>query len=73
MKFNLHSLLELLPAVGPVVAKLPVFVDLFEQGVATLHEKDQAVAKAALKDIQADNDEGHVRLQSKLAEASAKR
>lgn len=72
-KLNLLSLLELLPQVGPVVAKLPVFVELFEQGVAALHPKDQATAKAALKDIQADNDEGHVRLQSKLAEASAKR
>lgn len=70
---KLIDLLDLLPKVGPVVAQLPVFVDLFNKGVEMLNEKDQAVAKAALKDIQADNDEGHVRLQSKLAEAAAKR
>lgn len=67
---KLTDLLNLLPAVGPVVAKLPAFIELFHQGVATLHPADQATAKAALADIQADNDEGHARLQAKLADAA---
>jgi hypothetical protein len=67
---QLSTILNVLPAIGPVVAKLPEFVDLFNEAVATLSAKDQATAKEALADIQADNDEGHRRLQEKLARAA---
>ena len=69
---NLTTILSVLPAVGPIVAKLPVFIDFFHEAVATLHPADQDTAKEALADIQADNDAGHARLQAKLA-AAAKR
>lgn len=69
---NLTTILNALAALGPVAAQLPQFVELYKEVVALLDEDDQVVAKAALADIQADNDEGHARLQAKLA-AAAKR
>ncbi len=68
--FDLKSILGLLPVVGPVVAALPAFKEVYDQIVATFAEKDQAVLKEAYVDIIADNDEGHERLQAKLAEAA---
>lgn len=67
---NLTTLLNVLPVVGPLVAKTPEFVALYHEAMAALHPNDQATAKAALADIQADNDEGHARLQEKLAAAA---
>lgn len=67
---NLSILLKALDAVGPVVAKVPAFIDLYNEATAALHPKDQDTAKAALADVQADNDEGHARLQAKLAQAA---
>ena len=67
---DLTKLLGLLPIVGPAMARVTAFGDWFHQAAATLHPADQATAKAALADIQADNDEGHRRLQEKLEQAS---
>lgn len=67
---NLLTLLNVLPVVGPIVAKAPEFIALYHEAMAALHPKDQATAKEALADIQADNDEGHARLQAKLAAAA---
>jgi hypothetical protein len=67
---DLTSLLKLLPVVGPVIANAGEFVNWFNQAAGALKPKDQATAKAALADIQADNDAGHQRLQDKLAEAA---
>lgn len=67
---DLTTLLKVLPAVGPVVANLPEFVALFTEATKLLKPQDQTVAKAALADIQADNDAGHARLQAKLAQAA---
>ena len=64
---NIAKALNLLPIVGPIVARAPEFIALYEAAIATLNADDQAVAKEALADIQADNDEGHARLQRKLA------
>lgn len=64
---NLETLLKALAAVG---TNLPAFVELYNEAVAVLSPDDQAAAKEALADIQADNDEGHARLQAKLAEAA---
>jgi hypothetical protein len=68
--FSLVTGLELLSKVGPVVAALPQFKALWDQGVATLHPKDQPTAKEAYHDLIAENAEGHTRLQAKLAAAS---
>ena len=67
---DLTKLLSLLPIVGPAVARAAEFGGWFHQAAAALHPADQATAKAALADIQADNDEGHRRLQEKLLQAS---
>lgn len=67
---NLALILKALDAVGPVVARIPEFVALYETASSLLGEDDQQEAKEALADIQADNDEGHARLQAKLAAAS---
>ncbi|WP_257554157.1 hypothetical protein [Sphingobium sp. CFD-2] len=67
---NISTLLNVLPVVGPVIAKAPEFVALYQAASAALNPPDQATAKKALADIQADNDEGHARLQDKLAAAA---
>ena len=69
---NITTLLNVLPVVGPIVARAPEFVALYEAAVAALSGDDQAVAKEALADLQADTDEGHARLQKKL-DAAAQR
>ncbi len=68
--FDFNSILKMLPAVGPVVAALPEFKKVYDQLVATFGEKDQAVLRDAYADLVADNDEGHARLQDKLAAAA---
>lgn len=70
--FDFKSILGLLPAVGPVIAALPQFKAVFDQIVGTFNNDDQASLKDAYADLIADNDEGHRRLQDKLA-AAAKR
>ena len=69
MKFDLSTMLGLLPAIGPVVAAIPQFKAIFDQIVDTFDEDDQVVLKDAYADLMADNDEGHARLQAKLAAA----
>jgi hypothetical protein len=68
--FNLSTILAALPVVGPIIAAAPEFKKLFDEAVATLHPRDQETAKAALADLMADNDAGHLRLQQKLADAA---
>ncbi|WP_375194630.1 hypothetical protein [Sphingobium sp.] len=67
---NVTTALNLLQIIGPIVARAPEFIALYEAAIAMLNADDQAVAKEALADIQADNDEGHARLQAKLAAAT---
>lgn len=67
---DLTKLLGLLPIVGPALARTTEFAGWFDSARKALHPADQATAKAALEDIQADNDEGHRRLQEKLQQAS---
>ena len=67
---DLKTLLNVLPAVGPVVAKIPEFIAMFNAAADLLDAPDQDTAKEALADIQADNDAGHARLQAKLAAAA---
>jgi hypothetical protein len=70
MAFNLTDILKLLPAVGPVVAALPEFKKIYDDIVGTFKEQDQEVLREAYADLMAENDEGHARLQAKLAEAA---
>lgn len=70
MGFNLASVLKLLEAVGPVIAAAPAFKEIFEDILVTFREGDEAVLREAYADLIADNDEGHARLQEKLAAAS---
>lgn len=67
---DLTKLLAVLPVVGPAIAAAPEFIALFEAARALLSADDQATAQEALADLQADNDEGHARLQAKLAAAA---
>lgn len=68
--FDITSLLKLLPVVGPVVAAAPEFKAIYDQMVGTFNQRDQQVLREAYDDLVADNDEGHRRLQQKLAEAA---
>lgn len=68
----LETMLRALPVVGPVVAAAPEFVALWNGVADLLSPADQATAKAALADAQADNDEGHRRLQEKLRAAAGR-
>lgn len=67
---DLATFLRALQAIGPVVAQIPAVVSLVEQAKAALDPADQATAQEALADLIADNDEGHARLQKKLAAAA---
>lgn len=67
---DLAKLLAVLPVIGPIASRAPEFVALFDVVVEMLNPDDQATAKAALADAQADNDEGHACLQEKLAAAA---
>lgn len=65
-KFGLTDILELLPVVGPVVARAPQFVKIFETIVETFDDDtDQATLKDALKEAQNRSDDAHESLQSR--------
>lgn len=68
--FDLSTFLRALQAIGPVAAQIPAVVSLIEQAKAALDPADQETAQAALADLMADNDDGHARLQQKLAAAA---
>ena len=70
MNFDLATALRFLQAVGPVVAQVPAVARTFETAIAALTGDDQEQAKEAYADLIADNDDGHRRLQEKLAEAA---
>lgn len=67
---NLGTVIKAMQAIGPAVAAVGEVKDLIDAGISLLRSGDQAVAKEALADLMADNDEGHRRLQQKLAEAA---
>jgi len=66
------ELAKLLPIVGPTVARTTEFVDRFSELIKDRGVAEQAELRDILADVQADNDEGHARLQEKLAEAARK-
>lgn len=66
----LSSALKLLPMVGPVMAALPEFKELFSQLSQGLSTKDQDTLKAALAAAQKGSAEAHFDLQRIVAEAT---
>lgn len=67
---DLASFLKAAGQIGRAgLAHAPEIISLVETGIAQLQPQDQETAKAALADIQADNDAGFERLDKKLAEA----
>lgn len=68
--FTVAGILELLKLVGPVVAKAPAFVAVFNQIKDTFKEKDQATLQEAYRNLQEENTGGHERLQEMLRRAS---
>lgn len=69
---NLETILKAMQYIGPVTSAISEVRSVIDVGIALLHPKDQATAKEALADLQADNDEGHQRLQDKLREAAGR-
>lgn len=65
------TLLALLPKVGPAVAGLSEFKNLFEQVKATLGEKDQATLQKAYELARDRSDAAHEDLQALVAEHTA--
>jgi len=70
--FALATVLGLLDKVGPVIAAIPQFKEVFDGVVGTFKEKDQAVLKQTYAALIAENDAGHVRLQDKLRDAETR-
>lgn len=68
--FDLATFLRCAQAIGPVLAQVPAVARVLEQAKEALEPADQATAKEALADLISDNDDGHSRLQAKLAEAA---
>jgi len=64
---DLSLLLKLLPAVGPLIARSPEFIEVYRQMMLALNPGDQEAAKEALAKTQAANDESHAQRQAKLA------
>ena len=67
---DLQTILAAIRAIGPVLASLPALRAIFNHAIALLSEDDQEVAKAALAELQTENDALHDRLQAKLADAA---
>jgi len=65
--FNLENVLKALSLAGSATPAVAALVNLV---TPLLDRRDQATLKEALADAQADNDEGHRRLQEKLASAA---
>lgn len=69
---DLATFLRALQAIGPTLAHVPAVGSLIEEAKEGLAPDDQETAREALADLIADNDDGHARLQQKLAEAAAR-
>lgn len=69
--FDLETFIRAAQVLGPVIAQTPAVAQVLEQARKALAPSDQETAKEALADLIADNDDGHARLQQKLAEAAS--
>lgn len=65
---DLRTILNALPAIGPLLSAVPAMKAAVEQAIALLDdETDQETARAELAQLMAENDAGHARLQGKLS------
>lgn len=64
---SLESILRALTLAGSATPAALALVDAVKD---IFDEEDQATLKEALADVQAENDEGHARLQAKLKAAA---
>lgn len=55
---------------APILGQAPALVEVLRDVITTFDGDDQQELKDALADARADNDEGHARLQAKLAAAA---
>lgn len=69
---DLATFLRAAQTIGPILASVPAVKHVLDAAMALLDEPDQATAKEAYADLIADNDDGHRRLQEKLAAAAAR-
>lgn len=67
--FTLANALKFLDTAGSMLMRVPEIKATWDAAVSVLKTDDQEVAKAGYSDLMAANDEGHARLQAKLAEA----
>ena len=67
--FTLANALKFLDTAGGMLMRVPEIKSTWDAAVSILKTDDQEVAKAGYADLMAANDEGHARLQAKLAEA----
>ena len=70
MKFDFFKVLEGITQAVPVLGQAPALISLFEDMIERFDDQDQQMLKDALAIARADNDDGHARLQAKLAEAA---
>jgi hypothetical protein len=64
------DLTKIIRAMTLAGAPLPAFKALLDEVMELFSEQDQATLKEAYEDAKLENDEGHQRLQEKLAAAS---
>ena len=67
MNISIETVIRAMTLAG---SALPAFKALLDEVMGLFSEKDQAVLREAYEDVKLENDEGHARLQAKLAEAA---
>lgn len=67
--FTIAGIMKLLQALGPVATRLPEFKAHYRQIVDTFKQKDQQTLITAYRELQAENQGGHARLQEMLRRA----
>jgi len=65
--FDFAKVLGAIAQAAPVLGQAPALIALFADMIDGFDGKDQDELKEALADARADDDEGHRRLQEKLA------
>jgi hypothetical protein len=70
MKFDFFKVLEGITQAIPILGQAPALIGLFEDVIESFDGDEQQTLKDALVVARADNDEGHARLQQKLADAA---
>lgn len=69
---NLSTILAALPTLVPLIGRADAVAKLVQEIVASFGDApdDQDTLRAAISDLEAENDEGHRRYQAKLAAAA---